>query len=100
MKAASFFFVVALALCQTGCASLYQTFVTPGTPRVYAGTRFDGRIFACAATREEVSCGVEHTDLTTLWFFWVPFAGFDLPLSVVVDTALLPYTVVANEIQE
>ncbi len=73
-----------LILILSGCATMTETFEDRshcGVSRVYCGTRVDAMVIA-AATDE--SAGVIRA-------FW-PIALVDLPLSLVADTLLLPYT--------
>lgn len=77
--------VIAALSLTAGCATLTETFEERshcGATRVYCGTRVDA-IMISMATDE--SAGV-------LRAFW-PLAIMDLPLSLVADTFLLPYTV-------
>lgn len=78
------FTVVAAMLLTSGCATLTETFEERshcGNTRVYCGTRVDALMISMAT---DESAGV-------LRAFW-PLAIMDLPLSLVADTLLLPYT--------
>lgn len=71
-------------LPSAGCASLV---VTPLTLKPYSGVRTDAAIIApgkCSAACYSLSRAL------------MPFAIIDLPLSFVVDTALLPVTIPAT----
>lgn len=84
--------VMITVLLTTGCATLSETFEERshcGSSRMYCGTRVDAMMIA-AATHE--STGV-------LKVFW-PIAIVDMPLSIVADTLLLPYTAFKGSLTE
>jgi uncharacterized protein YceK len=83
------------ALLMVGCASLSVTFNPDpkfGQDKnpIYAGTRFDAE--ALAAPFDGASSDPGSWPDPIIWVFY-PFFIVDLPLSMVMDTLLLPYTI-------
>jgi len=81
-----------------GCASLlgnlsYSEFERDIESRVYIGTKIDGTFLASPFLLEPGGEGHQSYALSLL--IW-PFALVDLPLSFVLDTVLLPYTLNAE----
>jgi uncharacterized protein YceK len=76
---------VVIALLATGCATLRTASNTdPGSPKIYGGTRLD--IAALSYDRDQ---------LEPFWRYGIyepRHPAADLPLSVVGDTILLPFT--------
>lgn len=83
--------VTSLGLC--GCASIYSVAVGPDPNDIYGGVRLDARIIGAAATNGNVGCGLPDCDEPKVWLL-ASGAVCDLPLSLIVDTLLLPYTAV------
>ena len=79
----------ALASHVSGCASLATTFENDPEvdSKIYIGTRFDSYALASMFTSETDSGG---KGMMVLAF---PVFLIDLPLSVIMDTVLLPYTI-------
>ena len=78
-----------LAVLLSGCASLNQTLIDPPAVDnlVYIGTRSDWQYLSaqCDPPVERDTC---HYMVALAW----PFVLADLPLTMVSDTVLLPYT--------
>jgi uncharacterized protein YceK len=70
--------VLAACVLLSGCVSLAETFHEDDQSKVYIGTRTDAKLVA-ASLRSRFSEFLFHL--------------IDLPLSFVMDTVLLPYTV-------
>lgn len=87
-----------VAACLTfglsGCASIYSVAVSPERNDIYGGVRLDARIISAAATDGRVTCGLDNCKEQNVWFL-TSGAVCDLPLSLIADTLLLPYTIVA-----
>lgn len=84
--------LASLALC--GCASVYSVAVDPSRNDIYGGVRLDGRLIGAAASNGSVHCGLQNCDAPRVWML-AGGALCDLPLSIIGDTLLLPYTLVA-----
>lgn len=82
-----------LGLPLAGCASVYSVTVDPARNDVYGGVRLDGHIIGAAATNGSVSCGLRNCDAPRVWML-AGGAVCDLPLSLLGDTLLLPYTAI------
>lgn len=94
--------IASLLLCAlgaTGCASVYSVTHGPEHNDVFGGVRLDGRIIGAAVTDGRVHCGLENCEQGTVWWLSGPALG-DLPFSLVLDTVLLPYTLVAADISD
>lgn len=86
------------ALLCTGCVSLQATFdhkskeIEPVdmTRKVYIGTRLDAWVVTSPFSKQFWTEETGGGDV--FWFFFL-FSIVDLPLSMVMDTVLLPYTI-------
>ena len=78
-----------------GCASLYTVSSYP--PPIYGGVRLDSRVIGSAWSRGAMTCGLPYCSGNNV-FLYYPGAATDLPFSLVGDTALLPYTLLANAV--
>lgn len=87
--------LLAVALCLSGCASTYSVTVGPEPVRVYGGVHLDGSIIAAAASNGQVDCGLQDCESSRVWML-ASAAICDLPLSLIGDTVLLPYTLIAS----
>ena len=85
--------VLAASLGLGGCASVYSVAVGPEPNDIYGGVRLDARIIGAAATNGRVACGLPNCDEPNVWLL-TSGAVCDLPLSLIVDTLLLPYTAI------
>lgn len=85
-------FVLSAALL-SGCASLYTLGSYP--PPIYGGVRLDSRVIGSAWSGGAVTCGLPYCSGNNVYWYY-PGAATDLPFSLVGDTALLPYTLLAN----
>jgi uncharacterized protein YceK len=74
---------IAAMAAQIGCASLINSFGEDRHP--YAGVRVDAHIIGAPFD-------ASHEAISSVNLFQWPFAFVDLPLSLVMDTLLLPYT--------
>jgi uncharacterized protein YceK len=83
----------------TGCASIYSVSHAPVGNDVYGGVRLDSQILAAAVTNGDVRCGLGNCEQRKVWWLSGP-ALADLPFSLVLDTALLPYTLVAADVAD
>lgn len=80
--------LVLLSLLLAGCAtSATLTQLQPGSPKIYSGTRLD--FHAVADNREALA----RFPVPPLDY---PLPAFDLPLSFILDTVLLPFTLGAT----
>ena len=86
IAATALLFTVATA----GCATVYDL-ATDTASNVYGGVQLDGHIIASAATGSGGNCGLQNCDKYAVWSLGLP-AVVDLPLSLVGDTLVLPYT--------
>jgi uncharacterized protein YceK len=77
--------LVALALSLTGCATVYTLDAAkPGAPVVYAGTRLD------LYEMQGGCCAMDRFGTQA-----PSYPGLDLPASALLDTLLLPLTLIA-----
>ena len=83
-----------IAGASTGCATVYDLATDTGS-NVYGGVRLDSNIIASAATGGGGHCGLQNCDKYAVWSLGLP-AVVDLPLSLVGDTLVLPYTLATS----
>lgn len=86
-------FVLAACIGLSGCATVYSVAVSPDRNDVYGGVRLDSRILGAAATNGDVDCGLADCSEPRVWLL-ASGALCDLPLSLIGDTLLLPYTAI------
>ena len=84
---------VSCGILLSACASVYSVTVDPARNDVYGGVRLDGRIIGAAATNGSVACGLPNCEAPRVWML-AGGAVCDLPLSLIGDTLLLPYTAI------
>jgi uncharacterized protein YceK len=76
---------VVVALSVSGCATIRTASNTdPGSPKIYGGTRLDS-----------AALSYDRDQLEPFWRYGIyepAYPAADLPLSVVADTVLLPFT--------
>ncbi len=78
-----------LALGLSGCTT-FVSLLEPNSPKIFGGTRMSLDAHARASSGETPAYG----------WTWYPLMLIDLPLSVVIDTALLPVTILMEPDEE
>jgi uncharacterized protein YceK len=95
----SILFSASVLMLAQGCATYFSHLAgrRPDGPRVYRGTCYDAHLLRTAVAPQEKDETHDDTELQVLIFAFIPF---DLPLSFVADTILLPYDATCRKAQK
>ena len=90
MKKYTYIVLALFCILLTGCGTIARCSKGSDLPRIYGATRFDCYfLYGCWSPFRQKSSIIDVSE----FYYLTPFAIIDIPLAMILDTALLPWGV-------